>query len=196
MKTSIVALFLGVAAARLRDYSQVQVRFLEDSKFGLSQAESDAMIFKTADPKMVARPLTFSEMIDKINSPEALSLNQGVPVLVEPTLMVNEVGTVPLGLRMKVGNDYVSVIKKQGGAVLDDKSAVDAAYIQTENPVVNPPFNNWSIYQPSVKHARGLDGAADLGQNMIIDGHKASWLSTARSLPMGSTLATPRAGRR
>ena len=75
MKTSIVALFLGVAAARLRDYSQVQVRFLEDSKFGLSQAESDAMIFKTADPKMVTRPLTFSEMIDKINSPEALSLN-------------------------------------------------------------------------------------------------------------------------
>ena len=36
MKTSIVALFLGVAAARLRDYSQVEVRFLEDSKYGLS----------------------------------------------------------------------------------------------------------------------------------------------------------------
>ena len=175
MKTSIVALFLGVAAARLRDDSQVQVRFLEDSKFGLSQSEKDAMIFKTADPIMAVRPLTFSEMIDKINSPESLALHQGVPVLVEPTLMVNEVGTVPLGLRMKVGNDYVSVIKKQGSQVLDDKSAADAAYIQTENPVVNPPFNNWSINQPSVKHARGLDGDADLGQNMIIDGHKVHY---------------------
>ena len=132
------------------------------------------MIFKSADPIMAVRPLTFSEMIDKINSPETLVLHQGVPVLVEPTLMVNEMGTVPLGLRMKVGNDYVSVIKKQGGQVLDDKSA-DAAYIQTENPVVNPPFNNWSIYQPSVKHARGLDGDADLGQNMIIDGHKVHY---------------------
>ena len=132
------------------------------------------MIFKSADPVMAVRPLTFSEMIDKINSPETLALHQGVPVLVEPTLMVNEMGTVPLGLRMKVGNDYVSVIKKQGGQVLDDKSA-DAAYIQTENPVVNPPFNNWSIYQPSVKHARGLDGDADLGQNMIIDGHKVHY---------------------
>ena len=175
MKTSIVALFLGVAAARLRDDSQVQVRFLEDSKFGLSQSEKDAMIFKTADPIMAVRPLTFSEMIDKINSPESLALHQGVPVLVEPTVMVNEMGTVPLGLRMKVGNDYVSVIKKQGGQVLDDKSASDASFIQTGNPVVNPPFNNWSIYQPSVKHARGLDGDADLGQNMIIDGHKVHY---------------------
>ena len=175
MKTSIVALFLGVAAARLRDDTQVQVRFLEDSKFGLSQAEKDAMIYKSADPIMVARPMTFSEMIDRINSPEALSLHQGVPVLVEPTVMVNEMGTVPLGLRMKVGNDYVSVIKKQGSQVLDDKSAADAAYIQTENPVVNPPFNNWSIYQPSVTHARGLDADADLGQNMIIDGHKVHY---------------------
>ena len=133
------------------------------------------MIFKTADPVMAVRPLTFSEMIDKINSPESLALHQGVPVLVEPTIMVNEMGTVPLGLRMKVGNDYVSVIKKQGSQVLDDKSGADAAYIQTENPVVNPPFNNWSINQPSVKHARGLDGDADLGQNMIIDGHKVHY---------------------
>ena len=82
MKTSIVALFLGVAAARLRDDSQVQVRFLEDSKFGLSQSEKDNMIFKTADPVMAVRPMTFSEMIDKINSPEALALNQCVPVIV------------------------------------------------------------------------------------------------------------------
>ena len=133
------------------------------------------MIFKTSDPVMAVRPLTFSEMIDKINSPESLALHQGVPVLVEPTIMVNEMGTVPLGLRMKVGNDYVSVIKKQGSQVLDDKSGADAAYIQTENPVVNPPFNNWSINQPSVKHARGLDGDADLGQNMIIDGHKVHY---------------------
>lgn len=39
------------------------------------------------------------------------------------------------------------------------------------NPVVNPPFNNWSVHQPSVPHDTGLAGDADLGQNIIVDGH-------------------------
>ena len=43
--------------------------------------------------------------------------------------------------------------------------------VQTENPVVNPPFNNWSINQPSVTHAKGLNGDEDVGlRNIIIDG--------------------------
>jgi hypothetical protein len=38
------------------------------------------------------------------------------------------------------------------------------------NPVVNPPFNNWSVHQPSVPHDKGLAGAEDLGQDMIVGG--------------------------
>ena len=36
---------------------------------------------------------------------------------------------------------------------------------------MNPPFNNWSVNQPSVPHDHGLNGKADLGQNIIVDGH-------------------------
>ena len=34
---------------------------------------------------------------------------------------------------------------------------------QVGNPVVNPPYNNWSINQPSVIHDIGMEGKADLG---------------------------------
>ena len=40
---------------------------------------------------------------------------------------------------------------------------------------MNPPFNNWSVYQPAVKHDKGLDAGADLGQNIIVDGHKVHY---------------------
>merc|ERR1711998_276605 len=50
------------------------------------------------------------------------------------------------------------------------KSATSLA--QTSNPVANPPFNNWSVNQPSVPHDHGLAGKADLGQNIIVDGHQ------------------------
>jgi hypothetical protein len=39
------------------------------------------------------------------------------------------------------------------------------------NPVVNPPFNNWSVNQPSPPHDHGLNAYEDLGQNIIVDGH-------------------------
>ena len=43
--------------------------------------------------------------------------------------------------------------------------------IKLQNPVVNPPFNNWSINQPSVSHAKGMTGDEDVGlRNLIIDG--------------------------
>ena len=43
--------------------------------------------------------------------------------------------------------------------------------VQVKNPVVNPPFNNWSINQPSVSHAKGLNGEEDIGlRNLVIDG--------------------------
>jgi len=50
---------------------------------------------------------------------------------------------------------------------------VNYDFVQTgsQNPVVNPPFNNWSVNQPSPPHDVGLAGKADLGQNIIVDGH-------------------------
>ena len=43
--------------------------------------------------------------------------------------------------------------------------------IELDNPVVNPPFNNWSVNQPSVTHAKGMNGDEDVGlRNIIIDG--------------------------
>jgi len=46
---------------------------------------------------------------------------------------------------------------------------------QTANPVENPPFNNWSVNQPSVPHIDGLNGFADLTQNIIVDGHRVHY---------------------
>jgi hypothetical protein len=75
----------------------------------------------------------------------------GVPVYVNPILMKDEVGSTAFGDKMSVGIDEVN-------------------YVQ--NPVVNPPFNNWSVNQPAVPHDHGMRGDEDLGQDAIVDGHK------------------------
>jgi hypothetical protein len=36
-------------------------------------------------------------------------------------------------------------------------------------------MNNWSVNQPSPPHAQGLSGTADLGQNIIVDGHHVAF---------------------
>ena len=42
---------------------------------------------------------------------------------------------------------------------------------KAKNPVNNPPFNNWSVNQPSVPHNKGMKGTEDLEQrDIIIDG--------------------------
>ena len=42
---------------------------------------------------------------------------------------------------------------------------------QVNNPVDNPPFNNWSVNQPSPPHDHGWYGKEDLGlRNLIIEG--------------------------
>jgi hypothetical protein len=39
------------------------------------------------------------------------------------------------------------------------------------NPVDNPPFNNWSVNQPSPPHDRGMRGTENLGvRDITIDG--------------------------
>merc|ERR1719375_274329 len=68
-----------------------------------------------------------------------------------------------LGLtKVRVGPDEFNLGQKE------------ATNVQTrsKNPVWNPPFNNWSVNQPSTPHATGLNAYEDLGQNIIVDGHK------------------------
>ena len=55
--------------------------------------------------------------------------------------------------------------------VIEGVNGYDLVQTGAKNPVVNPPFNNWSVNQPSVPHDHGLAGDADLGQNIIVDGH-------------------------
>ena len=81
-------------------------------------------------------------------------------MLINPVLMTNTMGTTNLGEKILVGPDEI-MFKKQKTQKL----------AQTANPVENPPMNNWSVNQPSPPHAHGLDGKADLGQNIIVDGH-------------------------
>ena len=92
-----------------------------------------------------------------------MAQKQGVPVTVNPTTMNNDMGEEKLNINMRIGPDDVSVHKK------DPKKAIKLA--QTSNPVENPPFNNWSVNQPSPPHQHGMTGNEDLGQrDIIIDG--------------------------
>ena len=54
--------------------------------------------------------------------------------------------------------------------IIDGVNGYDLVQTHASNPVVNPPFNNWSVHQPSVPHDKGLAGAEDLGQDMIVGG--------------------------
>lgn len=91
---------------------------------------------------------------------KTLVQTEGVPVFVDPALMANTMGDADLSQR-----DYI--IEGVNGI----------SFVQTEaklgskNPVENPPFNNWSVNQPSPPHARGLDGYEDLGlRDITVDG--------------------------
>jgi len=55
--------------------------------------------------------------------------------------------------------------------IIDGVNGYDLVQTKAKNPVVNPPFNNWSVNQPSPPHASGLSGTEDLGQDIIVDGH-------------------------
>ena len=56
--------------------------------------------------------------------------------------------------------------------IIDGVNGYDFVQTRSKNPVWNPPFNNWSVNQPSPPHATGLNAYEDLGQNIIVDGHK------------------------
>ena len=111
---------------------------------------------------------------------------KGVPVLVNPVLKTNTEAETDLKLKLLVGPDEVNVAKKNAkkpAAFAEIESSDDEEeLVQLNNPVENPPFNNWSVNQPSVPHAHGLAGKADLGQNIIVDGHHVAYAQTHASL--------------
>jgi len=59
--------------------------------------------------------------------------------------------------------------------VTDKPSPITVGLAQTSNPVVNPPYNNWSVNQPSPPHDSGYAGKESMGQNIIVDGHNVSY---------------------
>jgi hypothetical protein len=86
--------------------------------------------------------------------------------------------TVPLSLAQKSNSDVLSALLGENitrGAlknlITDKPSPITVALAQTSNPVYNPPFNNWSVNQPSPPHQSGMQGGEDIGlRNLIIDG--------------------------
>ena len=80
----------------------------------------------------------------------------GVPVIVrgDDTVMRDDMGDYRFLGRMRVGLD-------------------DVNYMQ--NPVHNPPMNNWSVHQPSPPHDHGMRGDEDLGQDIIVAGSQVHY---------------------
>jgi len=73
-------------------------------------------------------------------------------------------GNEDLGLTLKMGGDTYKIAQKSAHSLA-----------QISNPVENPPYNNWSKNQPSPAHAQGMAGKANLGQNIIVDGHRVTF---------------------
>lgn len=85
---------------------------------------------------------------------------RGSPVTVNPESIMrwNSEAHSHLNLELEVGYNTEPLNLVQTGA-------------QNMNPVLNPPFNNWSVNQPSPPHAHGDDGYQDLElRDIIIDG--------------------------
>lgn len=74
---------------------------------------------------------------------------KGVPVTVNPESIMKEntMAAHHLGLDLEVGynTEVLNLVQT------DSK-------MNMGNPVWNPPFNNWSVNQPSVPHEHGDDG--------------------------------------
>ena len=86
-----------------------------------------------------------------------------MPVLVNPVVMKDTMADVKLGMEILVGPDELELRKKKQQAQLMAQKSKPVKLAQTGNPVVNPPFNNWSVNQPSPPHDIGMAGKADLG---------------------------------
>ena len=83
-----------------------------------------------------------------------------------------------MDMKILVGPDDLT-LKKENAKKKANKLA------QVGNPVENPPLNNWSVNQPAPPHQHGLPGKADLGQNIIVDGHHVHYLQTDAKFATG-----------
>merc|ERR1712151_1019446 len=76
--------------------------------------------------------------------------------------------------------------------VTDKPAPITVALAQLKNPVVNPPFNNWSVNQPSPPHDHGMRGNEDLGQReIIIDGVNYDFVQVNAQNPVVNPPAPP-----
>jgi len=114
------------------------------------------------------KPAPITTKLAQIEKTEVkLAQTNGSPVTVNPEsmMMTNTMGNAALGMtEVRVGPDELK-LHQQG------RSSNILAQVSSENPVWNPPFNNWSVNQPSPPHATGDSGHQDLElRDMIIDG--------------------------
>jgi len=106
-------------------------------------------------------------------NPDGLELAQLVPLGAENkpgTLAVTDRNPANLELAQLVplGNE-----NKPGNLAVTDRNPADLELVQlkAENPVANPPYNNWSVNQPSPIHDSGDAGNQDLSlRDVTIDG--------------------------
>ena len=139
-------------------------------------------------------PKGMTSIMTKADTSELIQVeNTGVPVYVNPESMLdtNTMASASLGIsKMEMGPDEVSILQHKAdfSPVFEDSvtlmvngvartisgkqnAPVDNTHLQLGNPVNNPPYNNWSVNQPSVPHDSGDAGHQDLGvRNIIIDG--------------------------
>jgi len=95
--------------------------------------------------------IDFVQLKDKLQRPvDTVTLQvNGVPVTVNPESIMkdNTMASYHLGLDLEVGynTEVLNLVQT------DQK-------MNMGNPVWNPPFNNWSVNQPSPPHDHGDDG--------------------------------------
>ena len=103
-------------------------------------------------------------------------------------LVTDKPAPITVALAQKADSDNVSTLFDSNvtrgnlkNLVTDKPAPITVALAQVSNPVNNPPYNNWSVNQPSVPHDHGLAGKADLGQNIIVDGHEIHYAQKTSS---------------
>ena len=120
----------------------------------------------------------FVQLEDDLDDESVTLQVNGVPVTVNPESMLNtnnQMEKERLGFGLRMGPDDLKLhqqSKPNDSVVLQvNGSPVEINNVQVGNPVNNPPYNNWSVNQPSVPHNKGMKGNEDLEQrDIIIDG--------------------------